>query len=252
MAKKRTYFASDVHLGSPAVNNNKEREKLFVDWLEKASQDAEAIYLMGDIFDFWFEYNQVVPKGFVRTLGKIAEIVDRGIPVYFFTGNHDIWIFDYLPKELGVQLFRKYQIKEIQGKTFFLAHGDGLEPEEKGYLLLKSIFENKFAQFLFKLMHPDVGMWLGLKWAKQSKMAKLMNPKHDEEKEFKRNLNFVQNFKHDKPIDYFVMGHRHVLRNEKLNEQSGIVMLGDWFKYYSFAVFDGNEMQVKTIYDKDW
>lgn len=252
MTKKRTYFVSDVHLGSPAVSNNKEREKLFVEWLNKAAMDAEAIYLMGDIFDFWYEYKQVVPKGFVRTLGKIAEITDRGIPVYYFTGNHDIWIFDYFTQELGVEMHRKYQVKEIQGKTFFLAHGDGLEPQEKGYLFLKSIFESKIAQFHFNLLHPDVGMWLGLKWAKQSKVAKIKNPKHDEEKEFKRNLNFVQNFKHHSNIDYFVMGHRHVLRNEKLDENSSIVMLGDWFKYFSFAVFDGEKMEVKTIYDKDW
>lgn len=167
---KKIYFASDVHLGAPALHNNREREKLFVKWLNQVKTDAEAIYLMGDIFDFWFEYKRAVPRGFTRVLGKLAEITDSGIEVHFFTGNHDIWIFDYLPNEIGVIVHDDVIKTEIRGKKFFLGHGDGLGPHDKGYKLLKKIFTNRFLQWSFARIHPNFSIWLAHQWSSRSRL----------------------------------------------------------------------------------
>ncbi|MBN1925805.1 MAG: UDP-2,3-diacylglucosamine diphosphatase [Prolixibacteraceae bacterium] len=251
MANKITYFVSDVHLGSPALKNNSEREKLFVSWLNDAAKDAREIYLLGDIFDFWYEYKKVVPRGFVRTLGKIAEITDSGIPVHFFTGNHDVWVYDYLPSETGVTLHRGPLVKSINGKTFYLAHGDGLDPKEKGYLMLKRLFTSKTAQFFFSQLHPNIALWFGHQWAKQSRIAKGTEAETTNDIEKEANVLFAQNYIKNKKVDYFIFGHRHILVNKEIDLNCQLFFLGEWLNYYSYAVFDGDKVELKIYSQKN-
>ncbi|MFA8434029.1 MAG: UDP-2,3-diacylglucosamine diphosphatase [Marinifilaceae bacterium] len=248
MSEKRIYFASDVHLGAPALNNNREREKLFVKWLDQVKEDAEAIYLMGDIFDFWFEYKRAVPRGFTRVLGKLAEITDRGIPVHFFTGNHDIWVFDYLPEEVGVIVHKKEWSTEIKGKKFFLGHGDGLGPFDKSYKLLKKIFTNRILQWCFARIHPNLSIWLAHRWSSHSRLkdGKVeADSFRGPDKEWlvlfaKEELKKVH-------YDYFVFGHRHWPCNIDLGNSSRYINTGDWITHFSYAVFDGEKMEVKEF-----
>jgi len=168
---KKVYFVSDSHFGVPNHEKSLERERLFIRWLDEVKKDASEIYLMGDLFEFWFEYKTVIQKGYVRLLGKLAEISDAGIPVYFFRGNHDVWAFDYFEKELGFIIYPDNLIKEMNGKTFFLGHGDGLGKGDNGYKFLKKVFRNKINQWLFRWLHPDIGTWLGLYWSNKSRVA---------------------------------------------------------------------------------
>ncbi|MDA3928421.1 MAG: UDP-2,3-diacylglucosamine diphosphatase [Prolixibacteraceae bacterium] len=247
MVKKRTYFISDVHLGAPALKNNREREKLFVNCLEKIAEDADAIYLLGDIFDYWYEYKKVVPRGFVRTLGKIAEITDRGIPVHFFTGNHDVWVFDYLPEEIGIIVHREPYEVTINNKTFFLAHGDGLDPKEKGYLFLKKLFTSKTAQFLFSRLHPNFAFWLGHNWSKHSRISKGLEPEKSTGLENETVVTFAKRYCEKNEIDYFIFGHRHILLNEEIKPNTKVMILGEWINYFSYAVFDGKNLELKKF-----
>jgi UDP-2,3-diacylglucosamine hydrolase len=244
--QKKIYFVSDVHLGAPALNDNKSRELLFARWLGEISGDAAAIFLMGDIFDYWFEYRTVVPRGFTRVLGKISECTDQGIPVHFFTGNHDIWVFDYLPSETGVILHNEPFRTELFGKKFYLAHGDGLDERDKGYLLLKKIFTSKTLQWLFSKVHPDITIALAHKWSKQSRLAK-MTESHDfnaeEEGIYKFALSVLQN----EDVDYFVFGHRHRMAELSIGEKSRFFLLGDWIRTFSYGVFDGKKFELKKI-----
>ncbi len=240
----KIYFVSDVHLGSPALLNNKERELLFVSWLDTVSKDAAEIYLMGDIFDFWFEYKKVVPRGFTRVLGKMAEITDRGIPVHFFTGNHDIWVFDYLPTETGVILHKESFITAFAGKRFYLAHGDGMDAEDKGYLLLKKIFTSKILQWLFARIHPNVAIALAHSWSKNSRLSKKIGGPDfmgEEEGLYK----FAESVLKNEPVDYFVFGHRHRLADMKIGENSRFILLGEWIRSFSYGVFDGKTFELK-------
>ncbi len=241
----KTYFVSDVHLGSPAMKNNREREERFVRWLDQAGRDAVAIYLLGDIFDFWYEYRKVAPRGFVRTLGKIAELTDKGIEVHFFTGNHDLWITDYLPSEVGVVLHREPLVRSIGQHRFFLAHGDGLDPNEKGYLVLKRFFTSRSAQMLFSSLHPNIAFWMGHLWAKKSRLAKGTEPEISKGSEFEANVSFAKKYLKTDAIDFFIMGHRHVMMDEEVAPGSRVIMLGEWFNYYSYAVYDGEKLELK-------
>jgi UDP-2,3-diacylglucosamine hydrolase len=242
---KRTYFVSDVHLGAPASKNNREREGLFVKWLDTISRDADEIYMLGDIFDFWYEYRKVAPRGFVRTLGKIAEITDSGIPVHYFTGNHDVWIYDYLPSEVGIKVYREALEKTIKGKKFFLGHGDGLDPNEKGYLRLKKLFTSRTAQFLFSRLHPNFAFWVGHEWAKKSRLSKGLAPEISKGPDFESTVKFAREYINKKHIDYFIFGHRHILMDEKISADSKILILGEWFNHFSYAVFDGENLELK-------
>ena len=247
--EKNIYFASDFHLGVPDYENSLLREKLFVRWLDEVRSDAGEIYLMGDIFDFWFEYKTVIPKGFVRILGKLAEITDSGIPVYLFKGNHDVWAFDYLQKEINIKLFRQPEIKIFGNKKFYLAHGDGLGPGDTGYKFLKKVFAFRPNQWLFNWLHPDIGTRLGLYFSKKSRYAHIakegrkeeINDFHDEML-YKYSLDIL---KENKDIDYFVFGHRHLPLDIRLNEKTRFIILGDWLTNFSYAVFDGNEIELK-------
>ncbi|MFA9390734.1 MAG: UDP-2,3-diacylglucosamine diphosphatase [Prolixibacteraceae bacterium] len=247
MNGKKTYFVSDVHLGAPALKNNRKREKLFVSFLDQIAVDACEIFLLGDIFDFWFEYKKVAPRGFVRTLGKIAEITDRGIPVHFFTGNHDVWVFDYLPDEIGVQVHREPMTVSINHKTFFLAHGDGLDPEEKGYLFLKRLFTNKTAQFLFTRLHPNFAFWLGHQWSMKSRISKGLGPEKSKGIENESAVNFAKQYSDKHAIDYFIFGHRHILLEEEIKPNVKVFILGEWINYFSYAVFDGEKLELKKF-----
>lgn len=245
---KKAYFISDIHLGAPALKNNRERELAFVRWLDEIKNDASHLFLMGDIFDFWFEYKTVVPRGFTRTLGKIAELSDSGIEVHFFTGNHDVWVFDYLPNELGMILHRDEFKTEISGKKFFLAHGDGLDATDKGYLLLKKLFTSKTLQWMFARIHPNFSVSFGQRWSKHSRISKGVTGE-----EFKGATNegmfiFAESVLQTEKFDYFIFGHRHVLVNKPIGENSRYINLGDWIQHFSYGVFDGEEFQLKKYH----
>lgn len=240
----KIYFISDVHLGAPALDNNREREKLFVSWLDEIRKDAIELFLMGDIFDFWFEYRKVVPRGFIRTLGKIAEISDQGIPVHFFTGNHDMWVFDYLPAELGIHIHRDEFVTELLGKKFYLSHGDGMDPDDKGYILMKKIFRNRTIQWFYKLLHPDLSVSLAHRWSKNSRLSKKVGGnkfKGEKEGIYRKVLEILEN----NYYDYFVLGHRHRMADIPVGKGSRFILLGEWIKNFSYGVYDGNRFELK-------
>lgn len=246
--KEKIYFVSDVHLGAPALNDNKERELLFVQWLDQISHDVSALFLMGDIFDYWFEYKRVVPRGHTRVLGKIASLTDRGIPVHFFTGNHDIWVFDYLPTETGVILHNSPYLAELEGKKFYLAHGDGLDARDKGYLLLKKIFTSKILQWLYARLHPNFTIGMAYRWSKNSRLSKKVGGPEfvaEEEGIYK----FAQSVLEHEPVDYFVFGHRHRLANIPIGTKSRFILLGEWIKTFSYGVYDGRNFELKNFKD---
>ena len=249
MGNTKLYFASDFHLGIPDSKSSLKREKMLVAWLEKAAHDATEIFLMGDVFDFWFEYKFVVPKGYVRLLGKIAEITDSGIPVHLFRGNHDIWAFDYLNKELNVQLHRKPVIRKFDDTTLYLAHGDGLGPGDQGYKLLKKVFEFKPNQFLFKWLHPDIGSRMGLYFSKKSRLANIAKEGKSENKSIhheERLIHFAENEAKNNPkLDYFIFGHRHIPMIQSVSENAKVVILGDWLTHFSYGVFENEKMRIE-------
>lgn len=248
LEKRKIYFVSDVHLGAPALSNNREREILFSKWLDDIKDDVAELYLMGDIFDFWWDYKKVVPRGFTRILGRIADIADRGIPVHFFTGNHDLWACDYFPEELGVILHKKEIIQEINGKKFFLAHGDGLDAGDKGYILLKKTFSNKTLQWLYSRLHPNFALMLAHIWSKSSRLAKI---NIDDEFEVNKEgmYKFAEDFLKGEFIDYFIFGHRHQMVNTTIGQKSNFVLLGDWIKNFSYGVYDGEKFELKRYKD---
>lgn len=242
---KKAYFISDIHLGAPALKNNKDREQAFVSWLTEIKVDASHLFLMGDIFDFWFEYRTVVPRGFTRTLGKIAEIADSGVEVHYFTGNHDVWVFDYLPEELGLILHRNEYKMQLGEKKFFLAHGDGLDQSDKGYLFLKKMFTSKILQWIFARFHPNFALSLGRRWSKHSRISKGISGE-----EFKGPNNegiyiFAESILKEEKFDYFIFGHRHVLVDCPIGINSRFINLGDWINHFSYGVFDGSEFKLK-------
>ena len=222
--KKKIYFASDFHFGIPDHDSSLEREKLFVRWLDEIKDDAAHIFLMGDIFDFWYEYKTVVPKGFVRLLGKLAEIADAGIPISLFRGNHDVWAFNYFEKELNIKLYRKPEIMDFSGKKFYLAHGDGLGPGDNGYKLLKKVFECHFCQWLFRWLHPDLGARMALYFSRKSRLANVAKEgKKDSTNNIKDEMlhHYSEDMLKQHPdIDYFIFGHRHLPAQVNLNDKS--------------------------------
>jgi len=243
--KNKIYFASDVHLGLPNYKESLVREKRFVRWLDTIKDDAKEIILLGDIFDFWFEYKRAIPRGFTRFLGKLCEITDFGIPVHFFTGNHDMWIFDYLPKETGIILHKEPIVKEYSGKKFFLAHGDGLGPGDKSYKLLKKIFASRFSQWLFARFHPNIGIWIANTWSTHSRYSRETRPFEGEDKEWL--ILYSKKLLKSEDFDYIVYGHRHLPMDLQLNEKTRYINLGDWITNFTYAVFDGEKMELKKF-----
>jgi len=244
--KNKIYFASDFHLGAPNYEKSLKREKLIVKWLDEIKHDAKEIFLVGDLFDFWFEYKHAIPKGFVRLQGKIAELTDNGTPVHVFTGNHDMWIFDYIPKELGVQLYRGNITREFNGKKFLIGHGDGLGPGDHGYKFIKKVFANKLCQWAFERLHPNFGLGIGNYWSGKSRKVNAENDEKFLGEENEWLAIYAREYLQKEHIDYFVFGHRHLPLEIKLNEKSTYINLGEWINYNSYAVFDGEKLELKT------
>ena len=244
MNNTRIYFASDVHLGMHPKDKSSEREKLFIRWLDEIMTDASEVYLVGDIFDYWFEYRKVVPRGFTRTLGKISELSDKGIPVHLFTGNHDVWVFDYLPSETGVILHREPYATTIGGKRFFIAHGDGLGPGEAHYKMLKRIFTSKTLQWLYARLHPNFTIAFAQRWSKNSRYAKGISVDYlGEDKEVL--IQYAKKKLTEEYFDYFIFGHRHLPLDFNLDNGSRLIFLGDWIINFTYAVFDGENLELK-------
>lgn len=242
---KKIYFASDNHLGAPTQEQSRPREMKFVAWLDDVKQDAAAIFLMGDLFDFWFEYKTVVPKGFTRTLGKLAEISDSGIPIYYFVGNHDLWMNGYFEEELNIPVYHQPKEFTFNDTSFLIGHGDGLGPGDKGYKRMKKVFTNPFSKWLFRWLHPDLGVKLA---QYMSVKNKLISGDEDAKYLGENNEWLVQYCKKketEKHRDYYVFGHRHLPLNIDLNDTSKYVNLGDWISYYTYGVFDGEVMELK-------
>lgn len=244
---KKIYFASDNHLGAPTSKASLPREKKFVAWLDSIKHDAGAIFLIGDLFDFWFEYKTVVPKGFTRTLGKLAELSDSGIPMYYFVGNHDLWMNGYFEEELNIPVYHKPKQFSINNTSFFIGHGDGLGPDDKGFKRMKKVFTNPLAKWCFRWLHPDLGVRLGQYLSVNNKMISGDNDAKflGEDKEWlvlyaKRKLE-TQHY------DHFIFGHRHLPLEINLNEKSRYTNLGDWIHYFTYAVFDGETLKLEKL-----
>jgi len=241
---KKIYFASDFHLGARNHEESLKREKDIVRWLEEIRPQTSALYLLGDIFDFWFEYRRAVPKGFVRFLGKIAQFTDEGIPVHFFTGNHDLWIFDYLPNEVGLIIHHEPYMITVKGKKFYMAHGDGLGPGEKTFKLLKGIFHNSFAQWLFGRLHPNLGIFLAHKWSLSSRNVHGV-PDEFRGEDDERLIQHARGVLEKEHYNYFIFGHRHLPIDYRLSRNSRYINLGDWIHHYTYGVFDGEKFELK-------
>ena len=242
---KKIYFASDQHFGAPSMKSSKEREGYFLKWLDKIEKDAFSLFLLGDLFDFWFEYEKVVPKGFVRVLGKLANFTDNGIPVHFFVGNHDLWMKDYFEKELNISVYFKPKEFVFNNKNFFVGHGDGLGPKDIGYKLIKKIFTNKLAQRAFKALHPDLGIRLGQFFSLKNK---LISSKKDSTfiGEDNENLaSFARQKLKQKHFDFFIFGHFHKPLEINLNSKSKYINLGDWISHFTYASFDETKLELK-------
>lgn len=241
----KIYFASDFHLGAPDYESSLIREKRIVRWLDEIKNDASEIFLVGDLFDFWFEYKRAIPKGFVRLQGKIAEITDSGVPVHVFTGNHDMWIFDYLPKELGVKLYREPVIREWNGKKFYIGHGDGLGPGDRGYKFLKKVFASPLCQWLFARLHPNFGIWLADLSSRKSRSSTGASDEVFLGEENEWLAVYAKEYLEKEHIDYFVFGHRHLPLQLKVGEHTTYFNLGEWINYDTYLVFDGDECELK-------
>ena len=244
---KKIYFLSDFHLGAPDYESSLEREKKIVAFLESIRHEAVAIFIVGDMFDFWFEYKHVTPKGYVRLLGKLAEITDSGIPIHFFVGNHDMWMRGYFEKELNIPVYFESKRFEWNGKKFLIAHGDGLGPGDHGYKRLKKVFRNPMSQFLFGLLHPSWGIGLANFFSRKSrkKTGKSDEVFLGEDKEWL--IIFSKEVLAKEHIDYFIFGHRHLPMDVKLSDKSHYINLGDWINYFTYAVFDGQETRLKKL-----
>jgi UDP-2,3-diacylglucosamine hydrolase len=244
----KIFFFSDAHLGLYPPERSAQREKWLIDWLDSIKSEAAEIYLVGDIFDYWYEYKHVIPRGHTRFLGKLAELSDRGIRLHYFTGNHDVWVFDYLPSEIGFTLYREPVIREMDGKRFFIAHGDGLGPGDAGYKLLKGIFTNKILQWLFSRIHPNASMAFGKRWSKSSRYAKgiVAESYRGDDKELQ--VIFARQTLEKEHFDYFIFGHRHIPYVVTLKDNSRVVNLGDWINNFTYAVWDGKELTLTSIF----
>jgi UDP-2,3-diacylglucosamine hydrolase len=241
---KKIYFLSDFHLGAPNVLESRKREDRLVHFLNESRKDAAAFFIVGDIFDFWFEYKTVVPKGFLRILGCLAQISDAGIPIHIFTGNHDLWMHDYLSKELNASIYFEPHHFELGNKQFYIGHGDGLGPGDKGYKRLKKIFTNPICKWLFRWLHPDAGIRLANYFSAKSR-AKTGTADEvflGEDKEWL--IIYCKEQALKMKVDYFVFGHRHFAIDFDINEHCKYINLGDWIRLNTYAVFDGNTLSL--------
>ena len=245
---KNIYFLSDAHLGSRALRHTRQQERRLVRFLDDIKEKAEAVYLLGDMFDFWFEYRMVVPRGFTRFLGKLSELTDSGVEVHYFAGNHDLWTWDYLVEECGVILHREPMTLSLADKTFYIGHGDGLGDPDPRFRFIRSIFHSPLCQWLFRWVHPDLGMRFGLNWAKHSRLAHGEGgdpPYLGEDKEHL--VLYAKDYLRSHPdVNYFIFGHRHIELDLMLSDQCRMVILGDWISQYTYAVFDGEHLYMEN------
>jgi len=244
LTKDKIYFASDFHLGTPNMVESHKREKQIVQWLTEIEKDAKAIYLVGDIFDFWFEYNKVVPKGFVRLLGKIANLTDNGTPVHLFAGNHDLWMRDYLETEIGVSIHHGNIIIQEENKKILIGHGDGLGDGDYFYKILKIIFTSKICQWIFARFHPNFSYTLAHKWSKISRKSgeKTMCSNKDKEILF----GYCQKQQKINPVDYYVFGHRHIPLEIEINNKATYINLGEWISQKTYGVLEKGKIKLET------
>ena len=246
-SNKKIFFASDFHLGVPSHEQSADREKRIVRWLDSIKHEAHSIYLIGDIFDFWFEYKHAIPKGFIRLQGKLAEITDSGIPVIFFTGNHDMWMFDYFTKELNIPIYRDPIELEVSNQKLLIGHGDGLGPGDSTYKILKWFFNSSFCQWLFARIHPNLGIGIAQFWSRRSRIS---NTKREEkfqgdEKEFL--LTYCKELEKKNHHDFYIFGHRHLPLDLKVSDNSRYINLGEWVHFNTYAEYDGNHVSLKTF-----
>lgn len=240
----KTYFISDIHLGASYLDT-RQSEARVIRWLDTIKHDATRLILMGDILDYWYEYRHVVPRGYVRFLGKIAELSDSGIEIHWFTGNHDIWIFDYLPTELGVILHRTHETMEIDGHTFFLSHGDDVGERKASFRFIQWLFRNPVAQWCYSWIHPDITMQWAHKWSSSSRKKNENKANEHFRGENKEPLvRFAKEYIREHNPEFLIFGHRHILLDLMLTRNNRMVILGDWIKHFSYAVFDGKELVV--------
>ncbi len=243
-----TYFISDLHLGASTMDNPLDYERRVVRFLHAIKPTARRLYLLGDVLDYWYEYRTVVPRGFTRFFGALADLADSGVEVTWFIGNHDIWIFDYLPAEIGMRVVDGVEITEIDGRRFFLSHGDGVGKMSLGFRFIRSLFRNRFCQFLFSSIHPGLTIPLAHRWSASSRGACAGPARSRGEAE--PYVDFAREYLKTHPrVDYFIFGHRHILMDMEVAPKSKLVVLGDWIYHFSYAVWDGNELFLKKFED---
>lgn len=248
---KKIYFASDFHLGVPNREASLKRERVIVEWLESIKHDAHSIFLLGDLFDFWFEYKYTIPKGFIRLLGKIAELRDSGIPIYFFTGNHDMWMFDYFPSELDIPIYREPQLLHIGKHKILIGHGDGLGPGDTTYKFIKKFFNSPLCQWLFARIHPNLGFWIANTWSRKSRITNMKREEKFEGEEGEFLWVYCRELEKTVHHDFYIFGHRHLPLDLKVNESSRYINLGEWVHFNTYAVYDGTNVELKTFHPKN-
>lgn len=246
-AGKKLYFASDFHLGVPDHATSVAREKRIVAWLDSIKADAHAIYLLGDIFDFWFEYRHAIPKGFIRLQGKLAELRDSGMPIYFFTGNHDMWLFDYFEKELGIIIYREPQALLYNNQKLLIGHGDGLGPGDNFYKLLKKFFNSVVCQWLFARLHPNFGISLAKYWSRQSRINNMKQEEKFTSEENEYLLTYCRELEKTSHHDFYIFGHRHLPLDLSVAENSRYINLGEWVHFNTYAAYDGKHVVLKKF-----
>ena len=245
MTKDKIYFASDFHLGAPNSEQSLERERLIISWLNEIKTDAAEIYLVGDVFDFWYEWKSAVPRGFVRILGKLAEICDSGIPVHFFTGNHDLWTFGYLEEEIGMKVYRNPIQVSLQGKSCYIGHGDGLGPGDRKYKALKKVFTSNICQWLFSRLHPNASFGMANYFSSKSRITNKEKDAVFTSEENEWLVDYCKEMLKKTHHDYFIFGHRHLPLDIQLSNTSKYINLGEWVNYNSYGVLENGLLELK-------
>jgi UDP-2,3-diacylglucosamine hydrolase len=244
---KKIYFASDFHLGVPNAEESLKRERRIVTWLESVRHDAHSIYLLGDIFDFWFEYRHAIPRGFIRLQGKLAELRDAGIPIVFFTGNHDMWMFDYFPRELGIPVYRDPQVLSVGDQQLLIGHGDGLGPGDHVYKIIKKFFNSSICQWLFARIHPNLGIGIANYWSKKSRISNQQGDEKFQGNEREFLWVYCTEMEKKQHYDFYIFGHRHLPLDIPIGDRSRYINLGEWVNFSTYAVYDGKNVELKNF-----
>ncbi|MBP5454992.1 MAG: UDP-2,3-diacylglucosamine diphosphatase [Paludibacteraceae bacterium] len=249
MERNKAYFTSDAHLGLDVHEEPLVVERRLVRWLDSIKEDAAYLFLLGDMFDYWFEYRHVVPKGFTRFIGKLGELSDLGVQIYLFAGNHDIWMFDYFPKEIGAKVIDGTFEMDLYGKHFFMAHGDGLGDPSRSFRFIRAFFRNKLCQRLYKGIHPWFTVPLGFAWSRHSRKSKIGDPSESflgRDREYMV-LFSEEHAKKQNNVDFYVYGHRHIMLDLEIQEGKRVIILGDWITHFSYACFDGEKFELRCF-----